>query len=145
MLSRLFTHLKSLASRLITELCGQLKRWTTPRTETMIGGAVNDVAKSKVELIAENALLRQQFIVLKRQVKQVKLKGHERWLLVVLASKVRAWRQALLLVKPETVLSWHRQLFHLLWKRKSATSNRQSRLSGTTIALIRQMARDNRL
>ncbi len=76
MLSRLFTHLKSLASRLSTELCGQLKQRTTPLTETMMGGAVNDVAKSKAELIAENALLRQQLIVLKRQVKHVKLKGH---------------------------------------------------------------------
>ncbi len=66
--------------------------------------------------------------MLKRQVKQVKLKGRERLLLVLLASKVRAWRQTLLLVKPETVLGWHRRLFRLLWKRKSATNNRQSRV-----------------
>src|SRR5512140_1207556 len=53
--------------------------------------------------------------------------------------------QALLLVKPETVLGWHRHLFRLLWKRKSATRNRPSRVPTDTIALIRQMARDNRL
>ncbi len=90
MMNRLFTHLKSLATRIATELAGQFKRWTTPLTETVVGGAINDAAKSKPELIAENALLRQQLIVLKRQVKQVKLKRHERLWLVLLASKVRA-------------------------------------------------------
>ena len=125
-----------MASRLVIEVSGRLKRWTTPLTETVIGGVVNDAAKSKPELIAENALLRQQLIVLKRQVKQVKLKGHGRLLLVLLASKVRAWRQALLLVKPDTVLGWHRRLFRLLWKRKSATSSRQSRVPSATIGLI---------
>lgn len=145
MLNRLLTYLKSLAFHVVTELSGRLKRWTTPLTETLVGGVVNDAAKSKPDLIVENALLRQQLIVLKRQVKQVKLKGHERLLLVLLASKVRAWRQTLLLVKPETLLGWHRHLFRLLWKRKSATRNRQSRVRADTIALIRQMARDNRL
>jgi len=36
MLSRLFTHLKSLTSRLITKLCGHLKRWTTPLTKRIV-------------------------------------------------------------------------------------------------------------
>jgi putative transposase len=81
-LTRLFTHLKSLAKRVVTELADRLKWWTAPLTETMVG----DASKSKPELIAENALLRQQIIVLKRQVKQVKLKGRERLLLVILAS-----------------------------------------------------------
>jgi putative transposase len=144
-LIRLFTHLKTLAYRIVARIAERLKQWTAPLTETVVGGAVGDATKSKPELIAENALLRQQLIVLRRQVKQVKLRGHERLLLVLLASKVHAWRQALLLVKPETVLGWHRRLFHLIWKRKSATSNRQARVPVDTIALIRQMARDNRL
>ncbi len=66
--------------------------------ETLVGGAVSDMTRSKRELLAENALLRQQLIVLRRQIKQVRLKGRERLLLVVLASQVHAWRQALLLV-----------------------------------------------
>jgi hypothetical protein len=52
-----------------------LVRWAEPDKETLVGGAVNDAAKSKRELIAENALLRQQLIVLKRQVKHPQLKG----------------------------------------------------------------------
>jgi putative transposase len=145
MLSRLLTDRKSMAYRVMTEVARRVKQWTTPLAETIVGGVVSDATKSKPELIAENALLRQQLIVLKRQVKQVRLKGHERLLLMVLASKVRAWRQALLLVKPETLLGWHRGLFRLVWKRKSATTERQSRVPVDTIALIGQMARDNRL
>jgi putative transposase len=111
----------------------------------VVGGAVSDALKSKPELIAENALLRQQLIILKRQVKQVKLKGHERLLLVLLASKVRARQQAVLLVKPETLLGWHRRLFRLLWKHKTATASRRARVPAETIAQIRQMARENHL
>jgi transposase InsO family protein len=145
MLSRLLSPLKSLAYRVITDIAGRVKQWTTPLAETFVGGVVSDAMKSKPELIAENALLRQQVIVLKRQVKQVRLKGHDRLVLVVLASKVRAWREALLLVKPETVLGWHRGLFRLVWKGKSTTTNRRSRVPEETINLIRQMAHENRL
>ena len=53
------------------------------------------------------------------------LKGRDRLLLVLLASKVRAWCQALPLVKPETLLKWHRELFHLVWKHKTAKQGRK--------------------
>ena len=88
-------------------------------------------------MIAENALLRQQLIVVKRQIKQPQLKGRDRLLLVLLASKVRTWRQALLLVKPETVLKWHRELFRLVWKRKTAKQGRKPRVATETIALVK--------
>ena len=106
---------------------------------------MGDMVASKSELIAENALLRQQVIVLQRQIKRPRLKGTDRLLLVLLASRVRAWRQALLLVKPETLLGWHRGLFRLMWKRKTATVSHKSRLPAETIALIKQMATENRL
>ena len=47
----------------------RVKAWTKPATDSLIGGAAADLVKSKPELIAENAFLRQQLIVLKRQVK----------------------------------------------------------------------------
>ena len=46
------------------------------------------------------------------QVRQVQLKKRER-LLVILASQVRTWRQALPLVKLDTLLGWHRSLFRI--------------------------------
>jgi len=95
--------------------------------------------------VVENTLLRQQLIVLKRQVKRPQLKGRDRLLLVVLASKLQQWRQALLMIKPATLLGWHRELFRLVWKHQSAASSQKPRIPTETIALIRQMAGENKL
>ncbi len=65
--------------------------------------------------------------------------------MVVLAALTRTWRNALLLVKPETILRWHRASFRVLWRRKSRTTHASGRLPCATIALIKRMAIDNRL
>ena len=101
--------------------------------------------RSKTQLVAENALLRQQLIILKRQAKRPKLTKSDRVILVVLASKVKAWREALLLVKPATLLGWHRQGFRLFWRFKSHVKSYTSRIAPDTVALIHQMALENRL
>jgi putative transposase len=66
---------------------------------------------STPELIAENALLHQQLIVLTRSTRRPRVNRSDRALLVLLASRVRAWRQALLIVQPATLLGWHRARF----------------------------------
>ena len=50
-----------------------IKQWTKPVTTGLVTGILSDVTGSRVELIAENALLRQQLIVLRRQVKRPQL------------------------------------------------------------------------
>ncbi len=82
--------------------------------------------------------------MLKRQVKHPKLTDIDRGLLVVLASRVRHWKNALLLVKPDTLLRWHKQGFKLFWHLKSKGSSRKSRIPEEVIALIKQMAIANR-
>ena len=95
---------------------------------------------------AENALLRQQLIVARRKVKRPQFKPHERGLLVLLARCVRGWRDALLLVKPDTILRWHRQGFRLFWRWKSSKPKvAKQRIAEDVIALIRQMADKNQL
>ena len=106
---------------------------------------LTDLGRSKSELIAENALLRQQLIVLKRQVKRPTFTKTDHLLLVLLARLVRTWNQALLIVQPDTLLRWHRELFRLYWKRKSKTRTHKPKVTAETITLIRQMAKDNRL
>ena len=103
--------------------------------------------RSKPALIAENALLRQQVIILRRSMKRPCCTPADRTLLVFLASRVRPWCQALLIVQPETLLRWHRQGYHLFWRRKSQAgmSPRKAKVSAETIALIRKMAAANRL
>ena len=119
--------------------------WTKPDTTSLILGTLTDLVRSKSELVAENALLRQQLIILRRQVKRPACTKTDRKLLVLLSRMVRTWKQALVIVQPETLLLWHRQGFKLFWKYKSRVASLKPRLSQETISLIQEMARDNRL
>ena len=122
-----------------------VSRWIKPLTASLVLGTFADLTRGKAELLAENALLRQQLIILRRQIKRPVCKRTDRLLLVFLARMVRAWKQALFLVQPETLLRWHRELFRLFWKRKTKACVRKPPLSPETIALIQEMAANNRL
>jgi transposase InsO family protein len=65
--------------------------------------------------------------------------------LVLFASWLHTWKDAVLIVKPETVLRWHRQGFQLFWKRKSRPTSCQPKIPLETIILIRELAANNRL
>jgi hypothetical protein len=92
---------------------------TAMRPVSLVGGLLRDVTRSPEELLAENMALRQQLIVVARTVKRPKFASHERGLLVLLASLMPRWRDAILVVRPETVLRWHREGFRLLWRTRS--------------------------
>jgi transposase InsO family protein len=123
-----------------------LERITKPTNTAarLVAGAGRDMTRSTVELLAENALLRQQIIVLRRAVDKPRLEDHERLLMVLLARINAGWRQAVHIVKPDTLLRWHSRLFKLLWKRKSKPKGQPARLAQETIDLIRMMRSDNR-
>jgi putative transposase len=119
--------------------------WVKPLTTSLVVGTLADLTRSKVELLAENALLRQQLIILHRQVKQPVCRKTDRLLLVLLARMVRTWKQALFLVQPETLLRWNRELFRLFWKHKSSARSSKPKLLPETISLIKEMVASNRL
>ena len=73
-----------------------------PDTHSLILNTALDITRSKSELVLENALLRQHLIVLKRQIKRPRLSWRDRALFVLLASKVRRWKNALVIVRPDT-------------------------------------------
>jgi hypothetical protein len=102
---RIFGQLAATATRLADQLANALRGACRP---SVAGGVVADLTRSRAELIAENAFLRQRPIVASRGAKRPVFRGHERALLVLLASLLHRWRNALLLVKLETVLRWHR-------------------------------------
>src|SRR5262249_24027234 len=129
--------LKSLHHRYVT--------WTTPGPTSLLLLTLTDLSRSKSQLVAENALLRQQLIILRRQVKRPACTRTDRMLLVLLARMVRTWKQALFIVQPETLLRWHRQGFKLLWKYKSRAISATPKTSAESVGLIKEMARDNRL
>jgi transposase InsO family protein len=126
-------------------LYARFVHWTKPFTSSLPLGTLADLGRSKAELVAENALLRQQLIILKRQVKRPACTQTDRILLVLLARAVRAWKQTLFLVQPETLLRWHREAFRLFWRRKSKAHSHKPRVAAETILLIREMATKNRL
>src|SRR5205809_2899709 len=127
--------------RLCLQLLQQSFRdWTKPPSTSLLLGTVTDLARSKSELVAENALLRQQLIILRRHVKRPVCAKTDRMLLVLLARMVRTWKQALFIVQPETLLRWHRQGYRLLWKYKSRTTSAKPKVSAETVALIKDMA-----
>jgi transposase InsO family protein len=92
-----------------------------------------------------NAFLRQQLIMLKRQVKRPVCTKTDRILLMLLARAVQAWKQTLFIIQPETLLRWHREAFRLFWKRRSKAHSHKPKVAAETIALIREMATKNRL
>ena len=120
-------------------------RWTRPLNTSLLLGTLADLARGKSELVAENALLRQQLIILRRQSKRPVCTKRDRSLLVLLARATRSWRQALLIVQPETLLRWHRQSFRLFWKHRSKATSNTPKVAAETIALIKEMASNNRL
>jgi putative transposase len=126
LLSPLRHSLWTVLRRIVGKAEERFKRWTKPAT--LLEEAVADLLRTKPELIAENALLRQQLIVLERQVKHPTFTPFDRGLLVVLASRLPHWKQALLIVKPETLLKWHRCGFKLFWRHKSQGQVRQPRI-----------------
>ena len=64
-------------------------------------------------LAAENLALRQQINVLRRSVARPHLRPGDRLFWVWLSRRFAGWRSWLAIVKPETVIAWHRQGFRL--------------------------------
>jgi hypothetical protein len=62
-----------------------LKQWIKPVTTTLVTETLSDTTRSRVDLIAENAMLRQQLISLRRQIKRPQLTRADRIRLVLLA------------------------------------------------------------
>ena len=76
-------------------------RCTKPPQASLLLGMAVDLARGKSALVAENALLRQQLILLRRQVKRPVCTRTDRLLLVLLARAVRTWRPSLFLVQED--------------------------------------------
>jgi putative transposase len=70
-------------------------------------------------LALENLALRQQLAILKRRHPRPKLRMSDRAFWLVLSRAWSHWRETLVIVKPETVVRWHRRRFALYWTRLS--------------------------
>src|SRR3954469_5694488 len=139
------SRLRHLARRVVDAARARVARWTRPAPIAVAVGAAADATRSRSDLLLENALLRHQVVVLGRAVARPRLTATDRGLLVLLASRLRTWAEALVIVRPETVLRWHRQGFRRFWRRKSAPRTTTARIPAETVTLIRRLAAENRL
>jgi hypothetical protein len=96
-------------------------------------------------IAAENLALRQQLGVLQRSVKRARLRRRDRILWVWLSRLWSDWRSSLLVVKPETVIRWHREGFKLYWRWKSRSKPGRSTIDTEVRQLIRRMSLENPL
>jgi hypothetical protein len=102
--------------------------------------------KSQSRLEAENAALRQQLIILRRKVKgRVKLTKSDRWFFVQLCRWFPSILEVVTIIRPETLLRWHRAGFRRYWDWKSRRRGGRPQVEAELRALIRQMSIENPL
>jgi transposase InsO family protein len=102
--------------------------------------------KSKLRLEAENAVLRHQLMVLKRKLHgRVRLTNHDRWFFIWLYRWFPSILKALTIIRPETLVRWHRAGFRCYWRWKSRPLGGRPQIDTELRGLIRQMSMENPL
>ncbi len=102
------------------------------------------VFKDRAELVAENVALRHQLSCLMHRGPRPRLRPVDGFFWVLLSRFWSAWRESLAVVKPATVLAWHRKGFKLFWRWKSRTRGLgRPRIPIEVRKLIIQMAEMN--
>src|SRR3979490_1895605 len=102
--------------------------------------------KSKLRLEAENAVLRHQLIVLTRRLHgRVRLTNNDRWFLIQLYRWFPSILQVLTIIRPETLVRWHRAGFRCYWRWKSRPQGGRPQMHTELRALIRRMSVENPL
>jgi hypothetical protein len=102
--------------------------------------------KSKSRLEAENAALRQQLIVLQRKVRgRVQFTNSDRQFFIQLYRWCPSILKAMMIIRPETLVRWHRAGFRRYWRWKSRSAGGRQQIHAELRALIWRMSVDNRL
>ena len=108
----------------------------------LLFGSLASCVRSRAALAAEILALRHQLLVLERsRLARLPLTPWDRALWALVLRRWSRWRDSLVLVKPETVIAWHRRAFRLFWRWKSRGGRPAARAQ--IRRLIRQMARDS--
>ncbi|MFY9956450.1 MAG: integrase core domain-containing protein [Bradyrhizobium sp.] len=108
--------------------------------------ALASAFKSKIRLEAENAALRHQLIVLRRKQRgRVKLANSDRWFFIQLYRWFPSILKVLTVIRPETLVRWHRAGFRSYWRWKSRSLGGRPQIDSDLRALIRRMSVENSL
>jgi len=106
---------------------------------------LRSLTADRARLATENLLLRQQLIVLKRKAKRPHLDDGDRAFWVAARRWITDWKDHLVIVKPATVLRWHREGYRRFWRTVSQPKQGRPPLAADVIALIRRMSEENDL
>ena len=90
-------------------------------------------------------LVRQQLNILKRKTKNPKLVNSDRVFISIIAKFLTNWKKSIKIVRPQTVINWHRKGFRLFWRRKSRRKLGRPGISPEFRKLIREMILANTL
>src|SRR5476651_2204103 len=102
--------------------------------------------KSKLRLEAEDAVLRHQLIVVRRRLPgRVRLTNHDRWFFIQLYRWFPSILQVLTIIRPETLVRWHRAGFRCYWRWKSRPRGGRPQIETKLRALIWRMSVENPL
>jgi transposase InsO family protein len=101
------------------------------------------IFKDRNNLIIENLALRQQLAVQNRNINLPYLRKRDRVFWALLSRIWTDWKSALLIVKPETVVNWHRKGFKLFWRWKSKSKPGRPKVSKEIRDLIKRMSVEN--
>src|SRR4029077_3936516 len=102
--------------------------------------------KSKLRLESENAVLRHQLIVLRRSLHgRVRLTNHDRWFLIQLYRWFPSILTVLTIIRPATLVAWHRAGFRCYWRWKSRRRGGRPQIEADLRTLIRRMSIENPL
>ena len=102
--------------------------------------------KSKSRLEAENAALRHQLIILRRKVRGgIRLTNSDRLFFIQLYRWFPSVIKAITIVRPETLVRWHRAGFRRYWRWKSRSLGGRPQIDAGLRALIQRMSVDNPL
>ena len=108
--------------------------------------ALTSPFKSKIRLEAENAALQHQLIVLRRKLRgRFKLANSDRWFFIQLYRSCPSILKVLTVIRPETLVRWHRAGFRSYWRWKSRSLGGRPQIETDLRALIRQMSIENSL
>jgi putative transposase len=111
----------------------------------LVVGAILRLFRAHRRLVLENLALRQQLTTLKRRHPRPKLSAFDNLFWVLARRFWSGWKQALIVVSPETVLRWHRSGFALYWRLISRTRRMlgRRRISKEIRNLIFRMVTEN--
>jgi putative transposase len=109
----------------------------------LVLGTMRVACCGRRDLVIENLALRHQLAIALRPRRRPQLKRRDKLFWLLLCRFMTGWRRHLVLVRPETVMRWHRQGWRLFWRWKSRTRLGRPQLPVEIRDLIATMSREN--